>query len=175
MTLPSPVTHHSSLIMHPDLERKLYYDGILQGINTNFLLTPEDLGTTVSNYLGRSQYSVDPTMNGGMAEFRIYNGDLDAYSIAAHFVNGPDTLSTNIGLCTNLTASVPYDPIDQFGIEQITVLGQFDSGNTIRYYVNGVTVSDEIPLAPGVVVPTPGIPASATQVPAARPSSQALQ
>jgi len=36
-----------------------------------------------------------------------------------------------------------------------------------RYYVSGVTVSDEIPLAPGVMVPNPQAPAPAQPAPAA--------
>lgn len=131
--IPDTATHQYAMTLNgASKTAKLYFDGVLQGINTNFQLTPEDLGLSVSNCLGRSQYSADPTMNGTIDEFRIYNGALDAYSIAAHFINGPDTLSTNIGTCTNLIASVPFDPIDQFGIEQITVLGQFDSGATIH-------------------------------------------
>src|SRR5436190_5301130 len=74
---------------------KLYFDGVLQGVNTNFSATPEIIGPMANNWLGRSQFAADPTMNGAIAEFRIYNGDLDAYSIAAHNVNGPDNTSTN--------------------------------------------------------------------------------
>ena len=36
-----------------------------------------------------------------------------------------------------------------------------------RYFVTGVTVSDEIPLAPGVMVPTPPAPPAATPASAA--------
>jgi len=111
---------------------KLYFDGVLQGVNTNFTATPEIMGATANDFLGKSQFPVDPTMNGSIAEFRIYNGELDAFSIAAHNINGPDTTSTNIGTCTNITASVPLNPIDQFGVEQITVIGQFDSGVSIH-------------------------------------------
>jgi hypothetical protein len=39
-----------------------------------------------------------------------------------------------------------------------------------RYYVTGVTVSDEIPLAPGVMVPTPAPPGR--QRPRRRPPPQ---
>jgi hypothetical protein len=131
--------HYAVTIAGASKTGKLYYDGVLVGLNTNFLLTPEDVGITSSNYLGKSQYGADATMNGSIAEFRLYNGDLDAYSIASHFINGPDTTSTNIGTCTNLIASVPFNPIDQFGIEQITVLGQFDSGATIHLESAGQT------------------------------------
>jgi hypothetical protein len=61
---------------------KLYVDGAQIGVNTNFLLTPEDVGSTTNNWLGRSQYPADPYFNGTMAEFRIYNGALDANTIA---------------------------------------------------------------------------------------------
>lgn len=45
-----------------------------------------------------------------------------------------------------------------------------------RYYITGLTVSDEIPLAPGVMVPSPAgtpTPASPSAVPALPPSAAA--
>src|ERR1051326_6715299 len=49
----------------------LYLDGVSVG-SKNLTLTPLNLGSTVSNYLGKSQYP-DPYLNGSLDEFRIYN------------------------------------------------------------------------------------------------------
>ena len=44
----------------------------------------------VNNWLGRSQYAGDSTLNGQFQEFRIYNGALNAKAIKRLYANGPD-------------------------------------------------------------------------------------
>ena len=44
----------------------------------------------VNNWLGRSNYAVDPELNGILHEFRIYNAPLGASLISASFAAGPD-------------------------------------------------------------------------------------
>ncbi len=46
--------------------------------------------TPVNNWLGRSNYSVDPELNGIIHEFRIYNAALNAALLRASFMAGPD-------------------------------------------------------------------------------------
>jgi hypothetical protein len=107
-----------------------YIDGALVGVNApsgnsaGFGMTPEDVGPTSQNYIGKSQYGVDPYLSATMAEFRIYNGPLSAYQIALDAATGPDSIITNPGMCTNLTVTAG-SPLIQFGFEQATVIGQF--------------------------------------------------
>ena len=46
-------------------------------------LTPASLGSTTQNWIGRSQYSGDPYLDGAVDDFRIYSRALSASEIAA--------------------------------------------------------------------------------------------
>ena len=60
----------------------LYVDGAQVGQNTAMTLTPSSLGTTTLNYIGKSQFSGDPYLNGLVDDFHIYSGALTATQIA---------------------------------------------------------------------------------------------
>ncbi|MBN1575505.1 MAG: hypothetical protein JW913_03080, partial [Chitinispirillaceae bacterium] len=49
--------------------------------NTVITLNPSDLGNTVNNYIGRSQWSQDPYLNGEVDDFVIYNRALSASEV----------------------------------------------------------------------------------------------
>jgi len=59
----------------------LYEDGVEVARNENMTLRPSDLGATTNNYIGRSNYSVDPYFNGEIDDFRIYNTALSEAEI----------------------------------------------------------------------------------------------
>ena len=68
----------------------LYVDGIQKGANASMTLRPADLGSTQNNYIGRSQFSQDPYLDGNIDDFRIYNRALSADEIKAlHDYTGP--------------------------------------------------------------------------------------
>jgi glucuronoarabinoxylan endo-1,4-beta-xylanase len=74
----------------------LYVNGVAVGTNSAMTLSPSSLGSTVNNYLGRSQFSADPYFNGALDEFRIYSVALSPSEIAATDAMGPNQLlSTN--------------------------------------------------------------------------------
>ena len=54
------------------------------------------------NYIGKSLYNGDPTMNATVDEVRIYRGPLTAFQVAADHALGPDQL---IGSSTNVSLS----------------------------------------------------------------------
>ncbi|MVT08799.1 LamG-like jellyroll fold domain-containing protein [Chitinophaga tropicalis] len=56
----------------------MYINGIEVGRNDNMSLKPSDLGATIQNWFGRSQYSGDPELTGVLDEVRIYNRALSA-------------------------------------------------------------------------------------------------
>ncbi|HOM60274.1 MAG TPA: cellulase family glycosylhydrolase [Anaerohalosphaeraceae bacterium] len=60
----------------------LYINGAEVGRNNSMSLTPDSLGDTTQNYIGRSQYAADPYLNGCVDEFRIYANALDAAAIS---------------------------------------------------------------------------------------------
>ena len=73
----------------------LYLDGVAVGTNNSMTLNPASLGTTVNNYIGKSQWA-DPYMDGQIDEFRIYDVGLSSEEIAATAVLGANQqLSTN--------------------------------------------------------------------------------
>ncbi len=61
----------------------LYVDGQQAGSNTAMTITPTMLGTTTQNWIGRSQFSSDPYLNGLVDNFRIYNRALSASEVLA--------------------------------------------------------------------------------------------
>ncbi len=115
---------------------KLYLNGVVVGTNNAMTLRPSSLGSTVNNYLGKSQYS-DPYMNGLMDEFRIYSVALSPAEIAATFALGSNQLlSTNspaIGFsmsANNPTLSWPLDSAG-FTVQSRTnlILGNWVNAN----------------------------------------------
>ncbi len=60
----------------------LYLNGVAVGSNPAMTLRPASLGATTQNYLGRSQFSADPYLNGALDEFQIYGRALTAAEIA---------------------------------------------------------------------------------------------
>jgi hypothetical protein len=60
----------------------LYVDGRVAGGKTAGQYTPSSLGDTTRNWLGRSQWSVDPYFHGSLDDFRIYGRVLSGAEIA---------------------------------------------------------------------------------------------
>jgi hypothetical protein len=51
----------------------LYVDGTLVRGNVATTVLPKDLGATTNNWIGRSQFTADPYLNGSVDDLRIYN------------------------------------------------------------------------------------------------------
>ncbi|MCP5547392.1 MAG: RICIN domain-containing protein [Akkermansiaceae bacterium] len=60
----------------------LYVNGAQAATHTGMTTAPSDIAP-VANYIGRSQYSADPTFAGRLDDFRIYNHALNPTEIAA--------------------------------------------------------------------------------------------
>jgi alpha-L-arabinofuranosidase len=61
----------------------LYLNGVARGVNPNMTLHPSSLGPTNQNWIGRSQYSADPLLNGSVDDVQIYNRALSAGEVQA--------------------------------------------------------------------------------------------
>jgi hypothetical protein len=59
----------------------LYVDGQLAG-SSAVNIRPSQLGATTQNWIGRSQFSADPYLDGRVDEFRIYNRALSAAEVS---------------------------------------------------------------------------------------------
>ncbi len=73
MTLPADRRHVAVTINTGNNTHTLYLDGKVVAKNTDARYAPSSLGVTTNNWLGRSQYSVDPYLKGSLDDFRIYN------------------------------------------------------------------------------------------------------
>jgi aryl-phospho-beta-D-glucosidase BglC (GH1 family) len=63
----------------------LYVNGVEVGRNAALTFSPMSLGYTTQNWIGRSQYSADPYLNGRVDDFRIYINALAASDVLALF------------------------------------------------------------------------------------------
>lgn len=61
----------------------LYVNGAAVGSNPAMDFPPFQIGATSQNWIGRSQYPIDPYLNGKIDDFRIYGGALSAEEVAA--------------------------------------------------------------------------------------------
>jgi len=111
--LSAGVWHHVAVTLKSNTGI-LYVDGVAVGTNSAMTLKPSGLGSTANNYLGKSQYSADPYLDGSFDEFRIYTVALSASEIAATDALGPtqllSTQSPSVGIsltATNLGLTWP--------------------------------------------------------------------
>ena len=74
--------HHVAVTLNGN-KGVLYVDGVAVGATNGIYVTPQQLGTTTQNGIGRSQWTADPYLNGKVDDFRIYSGALTATQVAA--------------------------------------------------------------------------------------------
>ncbi|MBV1853216.1 glycoside hydrolase family 127 protein [Catellatospora tritici] len=66
----------------------LYVNGAEVARNSAMTLTPGSLGSTTQNWIGRSQYSGDPYLDGAVDSFRLYSRALTASEVANLYSTG---------------------------------------------------------------------------------------
>ncbi|HSB02532.1 MAG TPA: arabinofuranosidase catalytic domain-containing protein [Anaerolineales bacterium] len=86
----------------------LYVNGSVVGTNNNMTLSPSSLGSTNQNWLGRSQYSADPFLNGRIDDFRIYNRALSASEVSSLASGGGPTPTPPPGTTTIQAESAAF-------------------------------------------------------------------
>jgi hypothetical protein len=79
----------------------LYTDGALVSYNTNFTVTPQEVGHTYSDFIGRSQFGADPFYTGSVDEFRIYDAPYTPPQVEADYEAGANVTTASSG---NVTA-----------------------------------------------------------------------
>jgi hypothetical protein len=80
--LPAGGWHHVAVTQNAGVGI-LYLEGVPVATNSAMTLTPSLLGITTQNWIGRSEWSADPYLNGRVDDFRIYNGALRPGEIAS--------------------------------------------------------------------------------------------
>jgi len=93
----------------------LYVDGVEVGRNTGMTLKPSSLGNTENNYIGKSQYSSDPYLDGQIDEFRIYDRALSSSEVSSLYGG---TATTPVA--TNSYVDYVY-PLNTFKIQKGTL------------------------------------------------------
>jgi hypothetical protein len=121
----------------------LYVNGAEVGRNSSMSLTPSSLGLTTQNFIGRSQYSSDPYLNGRVDDFRIYDEALSAIEISGLAV---------APLAAMTVASAVVDeisPTEALAVEEaFSVDGQEDSPFILKFPVSGPLARAERQLNP---------------------------
>jgi hypothetical protein len=82
MAVPTLKWTHVALVVGAT-SATLYFDGTPVGTTSSMTLRPADLGATVNNYIGRSQFPSDPYLDGDIDEFRVYSRALSQQEIEA--------------------------------------------------------------------------------------------
>jgi alpha-L-arabinofuranosidase len=73
----------------------------------------------VYSFLGHSLWSADAWLNGSIDEFRIYDGELNKFQIAADFQAGPNQTSDSVGAVTGLVLQPGILPLPQYSNSQL--------------------------------------------------------
>ncbi|HSV14602.1 MAG TPA: LamG-like jellyroll fold domain-containing protein, partial [Tepidisphaeraceae bacterium] len=143
----------------------LYVNGAFAGSNSSMTWNPSTLGTTTQNYIGRSQFSADPYLNGRIDDFRIYSRALtlaEVSTIAANTLpsapsglsatvaDGQATLTWNVAsnagtynVKRSLSSGGPYSTITG-GISGTSFIDTgLTDGTTYYYVVTGSNATGE--------------------------------
>ena len=123
---------------------RLYVNGALVAVNNNMTLTPADIGTSVNDWLGRSQYN-DPAFNGSIDEFRIWNGALSPFQVAINAAAGPDVVGPSDPgtlAAAHLTVGASMSEGDQ---QQTTLFADFASVSNVNVTTLGSTFTSSDP------------------------------
>jgi hypothetical protein len=82
------IKHVAVVVDDANGSASLYVDGA--SVGSVSITGALGLITPANSWLGRSNFSVDPELNGILHEFRIYNAPLSADLVRASFMAGPD-------------------------------------------------------------------------------------
>jgi len=128
--LPAGAWTHVAVTLNGSLGI-LYVNGTEVGRNSAMTLTPSSLGVTTQNYVGRSQYSSDPYLNGRVDEFRIYANALSAPEVSMLYAQ-------------QIPASIPSTPTDlsaaAISAGRVDLIWN-DSADAVTYNIKRATVS----------------------------------
>ena len=109
----------------------MYINSALVATNTGVTILPSTIGSTTSNYLGKSQWNVDPMFKGSIDEFKIFGRALSASEIAASYLSQTITLAAT---AEKATGDADFEPATVSSGLPIT----YTSSNTsVATIVNG--------------------------------------
>jgi len=124
-TLPIGQWTHVALTLNGNAGR-LYVNGVLAASSGSIILNPSSFNP-VRNYLGKSQFDVDPLFNGKLDEVLITDYPLTAAQVAALLTNQPPQFATNSMTRADAGYGQPYNA---------TIAGEAtdpDAGDVLTY------------------------------------------
>jgi len=126
---PSPaagVYHHVVFAVDAVAQTAALYDnGVQVSFSTNFTITPQKVGHTYNDYIGRSQWP-DPYFNGSIDEFRIYDNPLTPPQVEADYEAGPGSTNASPGTLNAIQFNNPANTLLGAIISPI-ILGTYSS------------------------------------------------
>jgi hypothetical protein len=96
----APLGQEAHIVWASDIANQtswLYVNGALLAVNPATTVAPADIGNSVNNWLGRSQYGPDALFMGSINEFRIYDGAVSPLQVGLDAASGPDQIVTDPG------------------------------------------------------------------------------
>ncbi|HYG21750.1 MAG TPA: LamG-like jellyroll fold domain-containing protein [Verrucomicrobiae bacterium] len=107
---------HIACVFNPNPGRQfmgLYINGVLAGTDTALINSLSTINNQFS-WIGRAMFAADPMFTGEVDEFRIYDGELDRFQIAASAQAGPGSTNLSIGTFQSFAfetggATIPLD------------------------------------------------------------------
>jgi hypothetical protein len=110
----------------------IYVNGVRVAMNTAFTRELSEIYNNFS-YLGKSTYSLDPTLNGSIDEFRIYDGALSAQQIAASAqTSGPGSTNLNPGSFMGIVLQAPTPLLRGWQSADIAVIGTWQFATNVN-------------------------------------------
>ncbi len=133
-TLLGQTNIHLVVVLNPSPTRQflgLYTNGVLAAsvpTGGKYIASITD----AFSFLGHSLWSGDAWLNGSINEFRIYDGELNKFQIAASDQAGPDQTNYNVGTPTNITLNAGTGPIILGGTSQLTAYANFTLASSVN-------------------------------------------
>jgi alpha-L-arabinofuranosidase len=124
---------HLVAVFNPAPSRQflgLYTNGVLavSGLTGGkFIASIND----VFSFLGHSLWSGDAWLNGSIDEFRIYDGELDKFQVAASDQAGPNQTNYNVGTLTGLVVNAGTMPIGLSNLRQVAAYLNFSLASNV--------------------------------------------
>ncbi|MGC9943853.1 MAG: alpha-L-arabinofuranosidase C-terminal domain-containing protein [Verrucomicrobiota bacterium] len=125
---------HVVVVFNPAPDRQflgLYTNGVLVASTPTAGKTIASINDAFS-FLGRSLWSGDAWLNGSINEFRVYNGELNRFQIAASGQAGPDTVNLDPGSLVGFSMSAGVMPIPRNSSRQISAQLDFSMATNVN-------------------------------------------
>jgi hypothetical protein len=150
---------HVAVVLEGNTGR-LFVNGTQVATNTNIVANPSNLGNTINDWLGRSQYTADPRLNGALDELRIScrayaASEISALaSVAPSCGNGTCNPGETCGACPSDCGACAVPLIDAHftsGADGFTYADNTFRNTTQSSYASGTVSSQALTVALGGV------------------------